>query len=163
MIPITVEVKGGDKVARTIARLKNSSGQIARRTAQEYASTLHGNMKKRMQHLYWTGQLIETLRIQEDKDGYIILTESPYFMAQETGFRPHFVSADASTKSGRKFGDWIREKYMIKHIGSKVPKGLVVSKPPTMSYYIIPSINYADKKFPAISKKIIQEEVESIA
>lgn len=72
----------------------------------------------------WTGALAESIKKVKGKNKRpMLVVESPYGMAQELGFKPHFVQLWRSTRSGNlDVADWAASKGLQPRISIFVSK-----------------------------------------
>lgn len=100
---VKVTIKGAKKVAKMTARLGPQMNKEIIKVADQFMRFIQKSAKTRAPRL--TGRLAESIEIKKDKKNEIrIIVNSPYGMAQEEGFAPHFIHSDMSDRMGGTVG-----------------------------------------------------------
>lgn len=105
---IMIKVSGIRNVNRYMARLpKNVNDEVAK-AGETFMRFVQKSAKLRAPR--WTGQLANSILFNKVSKSMTLTVKSPYGVFQEFGFKPHFVNANTSTRSGFRIGDWMRER-----------------------------------------------------
>jgi len=105
---VTFQVRGLKEVNRFLINLpKNMANEI-----EIGGETFMRNVQKsaKLRAPRWSGKLAQSISFKKIKGSIILTVDSPYGYFQEFGYKPHFVRASRSTRSGFKVRDWMNDK-----------------------------------------------------
>ena len=150
MISITVNQTDLAKVKKMSINLPKNVETSLKRDTNQFAKMIQKGAKLRAP--VWTGKLRESIIIKATKNGAVVEVGMPYGMAQEFGFRPHYVQLWRPTGSGFVVADWAAQK------GAKTTKGSIFvakNKP-----FIRPAVEKVSAQIPSLLSKSIANAIK---